>query len=134
MRHLRDDSRANSLINYLEDTGEINVSAITYMEILVRSLPHEEDATTRFFDRVPPVDVDQEVAQKAAALIRAYPEAFGRDNPRGFPDALIAATAWQRGSILVTLNVRHFARIPIPEITVKTIEQDAPDWINTFKT
>jgi predicted nucleic acid-binding protein len=100
----------------------------------VGCLPYEEDATTLFFDRVSPIGVDKGVAQKAAALIRAYPEAFGRDNPRGFPDALIAATAWQRGSILVTLNVRHFARIPIPEITVKTIEQDAPDWINTFKT
>jgi predicted nucleic acid-binding protein len=134
MRHLRDDNRANSLLNYLEYTGEINVSAITYMEIWVRCLPHEEDATMLFFDRVPPVSVDREVAHKAAKLIKQYPQVFGRDNPRGFPDALIAATAWQLGSVLVTLNVRHFAKIPISEINIKAIKQDASDWVNTFKT
>jgi len=93
--HLRDDKRANDLLDYLEQTGELSVSAITYMEILVRCQPHEEESTRLFFDRVPPLIVSQEVAEKAASLIRKYQTIFGKDNPRQFPDALIAATAWQ---------------------------------------
>ena len=134
MRHLRNDGRAHALLDYLEDVGQISVSAITYMEILVGNRPHEEDATALFFDRVPPVEVDREVAQKAAQLVRQYPAAFGKDNPRSFPDAVIAGTAWQRGSILITLNVRHFTKVPIAEIAIKAIDQNATDWVNKFKT
>jgi len=133
IRYLRKNRRAADLLDYLEEAGEISVSAITYMEILIRCLPHEEEATMLFFDRLPPVIVSQEVAQKAATLIRRYPTAFGKDNPRGFPDALIAATAWQRGSTLITLNVRHFAKVPIAEVAIQAIDQNAPDWVTMLR-
>jgi len=121
------------LLDYLEEAGEISVSAITYMEILIKCRPDEEEATMPFFERVPPLNVSREVAQKAASLIRKYPTAFGKDNPRGFPDALIGATAWQQRSTLVTLNTRHFARVPIAELTIQAIDQNARNWVTTLK-
>ena len=133
IRHLRNDKRANDLLDYLEQIGDINVSAITYVEILILCRPHEEDSTRLFFDRVPPITVNQEVARKAAALIRKYHAVFGKDNPRGFPDALIAATAWQQQGVLVTLNKKHFAKTHIDEFTVQVIEQDAEDWVRLLK-
>lgn len=133
MRHLRNDKRAHDLLDFLEQTGEIKVSTITYMEILVRCQPHEEESTRLFFDRVPPLIVSQEVAEKAASLIRKYQTIFGKDNPRQFPDALIAATAWERQGVLVTLNRKHFAKTHIDEFTVQVIEQDAEDWVRLLK-
>ena len=133
IRHLRNDKRAHVLLDFLEDIGKISVSAITYMEILIKCQPHEKDSTRLFFDRVPPLVVSQEVAEKAASLIRKYQNVFGKDNPRQFPDALIAATAWQRHGVLVTLNKKHFTKTPIDEFTVQVIEQDAEDWVKLLK-
>lgn len=133
IRYLRKNRRAADLLDYLEEIGQISVSAITYMEILIGCKPHEEEATILFFDRVPPVTVSQEVAQKAASLIKSYPEAFGKDNPRRFPDALIAATAWRQGSTLVTLNTSDFARVPIAELKIRVIDQNTRDWTALFK-
>ncbi len=134
IQHLRNNERANDLLDYLEQIGEISVSTITYMEILILCRPHEEEATLLFFDRVPPVTIGQETAKKAASLIIKYPNVFGRvKNPHGFPDALIAATAWQQKAILVTLNTQHFAKVPIAELTIKAIEQDMKDWVSLFK-
>lgn len=134
IRYLRKNRRAADLLDYLEEIGEVSVSTITYMEILIKCRPDEEEATMLFFDRVPPVTITREVAQKAASLINKYPAAFGKDNPRGFPDALIAATAWQRGSALVTLNTSHFAMMPIAELAIQAIDQNARNWVSTLGT
>lgn len=133
IHYLRKNSRAADLLDYLEEIGEVSVSAITYMEILMKCHPDEEEATMLFFDRVPPVGIGREVAHKAALLIKTYPEAFGKNNPRGFPDALIGATSWQQGGTLVTLNTRHFARVPIAEFAVLAIDQNARNWITSLR-
>ena len=133
IRYLRRETRAANLLDHLENLGEINVSVVTYMEILTGCRPEEENATTLLFERVSPVDISQEIAQKAALLIKKYPAAFGRDNPRGFPDALIAATAWQDGRTLVTFNTQHFARISMAELTIKAIDQNKRDWVAVLK-
>ena len=133
IRHLRNDKRAHDLLDHLEEIGAISVSTITYMEILVKCCPEEEEATLLFFDRVPPLTIGREVAHKAALLIRKYPTVFGKDNPRQYPDALIGATAWQRGSTLVTLNTKHFARVPINELAIQVIDQNARNWVSLLK-
>lgn len=133
-RYLRKNRQAADLLDYLEEAGEISVSAITYMEILIGCRPDEEEATMLFFDRVSPVIVSREVTEKAASLIRKYPTVFGKDNPRSFPDALIAATAWQHGSTLITLNIKHFVKVPMAELAIQAIDQNARDWVSTLRT
>jgi predicted nucleic acid-binding protein len=131
--HLRSDKRANDLLDYLEQKGTLSVSVITYMEILTGCKPREEKITNIFFERVPPLAVSQEVAQKASSLIKKYPGVFGKQIGRGTPDAIIAATAWQRQAILVTLNTRQFAKVPIAEVKVLSIKQNAKDWTSHLK-
>lgn len=133
MRYLRGTRQAADLLDFLEETGKISVSVITYLEILILCQPHEEDITRLFFERVPPLVVSQEVAYKAASLIKKYPSVFGKKIERRTPDALIAATAWQQQATLVTLNTRQFAIVPIAELTVQAIEQDAEDWVRLLK-
>ena len=133
LRYLRRDRRAADLFDFLEQLGEVYVSAITYLETLIRVQPHEEDSTRLFFERVPPLIVSQEVAEKAASLIRKYPGVFGKEVGRGTPDAIIAATAWQQQGVLVTLDKKHFSKALIDEFTVQIIDQDAEDWISLLK-
>ena len=133
IRHLRNDKRAHDLLDFLEDNGRISVSVITYLEILLGCQPREEESTRLFFDRVQPLNVSQEVAYKAASLIKKYPSIFGKQIGRGTPDALIAATAWQRQAKLVTLNTRQFAKVPITEVTICSIKQNSKDWTSHLK-
>lgn len=133
IRHLRNDKRAHDLLDLLEDNGIINVSVITYLEILIGCQPHEEESTRIFFERIPPLTVIQEVAQKASTLIKKYPSVFGKQIERRTPDALIVATAWQRQATLVTLNTRQFAKIPIGEVSIYPIKQNAKDWTSNLK-
>lgn len=134
IRHLRDDRRAHDLLDHLEKHGDIKVSSVTLMEILVGCHSQEEEDNSLFvFDRVSLIVVCREVAQKASKLIRKYPLVFGRGIQRGTPDAIIAATAWHDQRTLLTFNTRHFARVPITEIACKAIDQDAPDWISAIR-
>ena len=134
IRHLRNDTRADDLLDYLEGIGDVKVSVITLMEILVGCRSKEEEENSLFlFDRISPLVVDPEVAKKASSLIRKYPNVFGRSVQRGTPDALIAATAWQQQRTLVTLNTRQFAKVPITELTIRAIDQRARDWVATLR-
>jgi predicted nucleic acid-binding protein len=133
IRHLRNDNRAHDLLGFLENIGRINVSVITYLEILLGCQPHEAESTKLLFERLPPIAVSQEIAHKAASLIKKYPNVFGKQIGRGTPDALITATAWQTQSKLVTLNTRQFAKIPIVEVNIWAIKQTAKDWTGQLK-
>lgn len=133
IRYLRGDKRAADLLDFLRQIGVLSVSLITYLEILIGCQPREEENTKLFFERIPPLIVSQEIAYKAASLIKKYPDVFGRAVGRGTPDALIAATAWQRQAILVTLNTRQFAKVPIAELTVYPVKQNAKNWTSRLK-
>ena len=74
-----------------------------------------------------------DVIKDAKKQPKGWKAVFGKDNTRQFPDALIAATAWQWHGVLVTLNKKHFANIPINEFTVQVIDQDADDWVALLK-
>ena len=130
LRYLWGIKRAADLLEFLKSLGEIHTSTITYMEILVGLKPKEEKSLKLFFERVTPIHVDQDISEKAATLIRKYKSIFGRDNPRRFPDAIIAATAWQHKGTFVTLNKNQFSKTTINEFVVKVIDQDAKDWIS----
>ena len=73
--------------------------------------------------------IDEEAAIEAAALIRRYPGVFGREISRGTADAFIAGTAIRRQMKLVTLNIRHFASVPIARLDALVINQDSDSWL-----
>jgi predicted nucleic acid-binding protein len=103
------------------------VSVITAFETFqnCRS-PEEEVAVDQLFDRIVPRELTLESARLAGGLMRSHGSVFSSD--RTAPDALIAASAIVDDAILVTLNVRQFARAALPGLTTLVIEQDAADW------
>jgi len=127
IRELRGDARAAALLNRLAARGMLSASAITVFEIYqnCRSAA-EEVATNELFDRIAPRELTFESARLAGSIMRSHGSVFSSE--RTAPDALIAASAIVDGAILVTLNVRQFARAPIPGLAALVIEQDADDW------
>lgn len=113
--YLRGRERA---AKFLEDLkGELLVSSISVAELYsgVRGV-EEEQALDQFLQAFLVVEVDQAIAKKAGL----YRHEFSKSHGTGLADALIAASAESRHSILVSLNRRHFPmvkgiKVPYPQ-------------------
>ncbi|MEJ7760646.1 MAG: type II toxin-antitoxin system VapC family toxin [Gemmatimonadaceae bacterium] len=101
----------NILIDYLNgskkaktEIGSIDepfISLVTWMEVLVGVADADEESSIReFLRRFSVYPVDEGVAERAVAI--------RRENNLRLPDAIIWATAYRLGTILVTRNTRDF--------------------------
>ncbi|MCX8038564.1 MAG: type II toxin-antitoxin system VapC family toxin [Candidatus Sumerlaeia bacterium] len=101
--YLRDHPKAVRYLERCED--HLFVSAITVAELYagVRE-GKEREKMTRFLRAFEILPVDASLAMQGGLFRRD----FGRTHGVGLADALIAATAIQRGIPLVTLNQKHF--------------------------
>ena len=102
---------AESIASYLEKA----VSIISVMEMLQGAKSKDElRRIRRFFPNheLDVIPVNESISHMAAHLIDEHTLATGLQ----LADALIAATARETGSGLVTSNVRHFRSIPLLNI------------------
>lgn len=86
-------------------------SIVTLMELLAEATSKTELSTTRGFlveFEIEVIPVTAPISYSAARLIEDHCLADGLD----IPDALIAATARERGETLATANYRHFHKVP----------------------
>ena len=129
IQHLRGSPQASAYLTELRGRCNPCISAATAAELLVGCATADQvQATEDFLKTFEILAIDYEVARRTALLMHSHPGVFGREVARGFADALIAATAWSQDIALYTLNVRHFARVPISEIRVHVIDQTADVW------
>jgi predicted nucleic acid-binding protein len=100
------------LLDTLAKDDTLYVSAITRLEIVRGMREHERKDTFNLLDSLETIDVTIEIADKAGELIR-----LGRTKGMilGDADAVIAATALNRGLALIATNERHF---PMPDLVV----------------
>lgn len=105
---LRDDPRASAVVADAV-AGGAAASELTRYEILVGARPDEEDATETLFAQLDWIVVSEDIARLGAALAQQFRRGFS-----GIEDAdfLIAATALELGSSLLTSNVRRFPMFP----------------------
>jgi predicted nucleic acid-binding protein len=90
----------------------IYYAKVTRKELLREPIRASEATRIRaFLDRFRLVSPDDQIAARFSQLLQKY--AYVRAHP---PDALIAATAWDKNLPLLTTNARHFT--PIDEIKV----------------
>lgn len=93
--------------------GAIMVSVITVAELFAGSRGTEERAALgSFLEAFTVVPVDRDIAA-AGGLLRGR---FGPSHGTGLADALIAATANQHDSILVTLNRKRYPAVSKCEV------------------
>lgn len=103
--HLRGRAEATELLVASATAGLPLVSVLTRVEIEGGMRSDERHGVRRLFDALAVVPVSDEIAKKAASLLRQY-----RRSHSGIDlvDYVIAATALEIGAALVTLNVKHF--------------------------
>jgi predicted nucleic acid-binding protein len=83
------------------------ISVVSLMELFQGARSREESRDIRGFlveHDFEVVPIDEAISYRAAALIEEHALASGLQ----IPDALIAATALERGEVLATANARHF--------------------------
>ena len=108
--YLRDRPYAVAVLEGAISHGEsVAASEIVRFELLAGVRPGEANAVERFCSRLGWIPVDEAISRLAAALAaRHRPANVGIEDA----DYLIAATALELGSALLTTNVRHFPMLP----------------------
>jgi predicted nucleic acid-binding protein len=108
--HLRGDRRATDLMVRLRsEDDELWSVTVVRTEVLGGRRPGEERATMLLLGALHWLEVDRDLADRAAALMRRYRRSHAGI---GITDYLLAASAEVLGAELVTLNVRHFPMFP----------------------
>lgn len=102
---LRRRDYARELLDYWAREGLLAISTLTHLEIYQGMRSGEEQATNAFLDGLVSFDVDIPVARRAGLMLK---ELRAGGVTIGMADAVIAATALQLGTPLLTNNVEHY--------------------------
>lgn len=108
--HLRGRKEVTEMLRDLQRFGLPACSALSVLEVQLGVKKGEEEKTDRFLRSLRILDVNMEIAKKAAQLIREYK---AKGMTVDLPDAVIASTCILHDLILVTYNTKHY---PITEI------------------
>ena len=103
---------ADAFVKTQQGTG-IPISIVTAMEVVIGCRDNAElIRMQRFLQQCTILQVSETASQKGYQLV----ESFALSHGMQIADALIAATALDRGLTLYSKNIRHFRMIP--ELTV----------------
>lgn len=89
--------------------GQVTIAAVTAFELEAGAkTPRSQRAVTALLDAVTVLPLSPAQSREAGRIFR---ELRGRGQEIGMADCLIAATCLEHSALLVTRNMRHFARI-----------------------
>ena len=109
---LRERDYARKLLGKWAGEGLLAISTLTHLEIYQGMKDGEERATNSFLDGLVSVAVDIPIARRAGTMLGAL---RSKGMTIGIADAIIAATALQFDTPLLTNNVEHY---PFPDLKV----------------
>ena len=110
IEHLRGNTAAREwLVRARQDSGPLAISVVSLAEIVGGMRSPERREVMRLLGSMQRFEVTEQVAWRAAQLMREYRRSHSGIGPG---DYLIAATALTEGLELATLNVRHFPAFP----------------------
>jgi len=110
--HLRGSHAVTEMLRNLQNFSLPGCSAVSVFEVQMGVKRGEEEATQRFLKALKIFDINWEVADRSAQLVREY-QSKGRT--LGVADALIAGTCLLHNLTLVTYNRKHY---PIAELDI----------------
>jgi hypothetical protein len=108
--HLRGRKEVTEVLRDIQTFGLPACSALSVLEVQLGVKKGEEEKTDRFLRSLRIFDVNMEIANKGAQLIREYK---AKGITLDLPDAIIASTCILHDLILVTNNTKHY---PITEL------------------
>ena len=110
IEHLRGNTAARDwLVSARRSSGPLAISAVSLTEIAGGMRSPERREVVRLLGSMHRFGVSEQVAWRAATLMREYRRSHAGI---GLGDYLIAATALTEGLELATLNVRHYPMFP----------------------
>ena len=109
---LRRRDYARDLLNHWAGEGLLAISTLTHLEIYQGMKTGEEGATNAFLDGLVSVAVDIPIARRAGTMLGGL---RSKGMTIGIADTIIAATALQFGTPLLTNNIEHY---PFPDLKV----------------
>ena len=110
IEHLRGNTNARDwLVQARRTSGPLAMSVISLTEIAGGTRSPERREVMRLLGSMQRFEVTEQVAWRAATLMREYRRSH---SGIGLGDYLIAATALTEGLELATLNVRHYPMFP----------------------
>ena len=116
--HLRGRKEVTEMLRDLHKFGLPACSALSVLEVQLGVKKGEEEKTDRFFKSLRILDVNMEIANHAARLIREYRT---KGVTLDLPDAIIASTCILLHDLtLVTYNTKHY---PIAELKFYPVPQ-----------
>ncbi|MDI7259249.1 MAG: type II toxin-antitoxin system VapC family toxin [Thermodesulfobacteriota bacterium] len=118
--HLRGRKEVTEMLRDLQKFGLPACSALSVLEVQLGVKKGEEEKTDRFFKSLRILDVNMEIANHAARLIREY---RAKGVTIDLPDAIIASTCIIHDLTLVTYNTKHY---PIAELKFYPVPQNNP--------
>lgn len=109
---LRRREYARKLLENWAGEGLLAISTLTHLEIYQGLKAGEEEGTNAFLDGLTSLAVDVPIARQAGRMLG---ELRSKGVTVGIADAIIAATALQFGTPLLTNNIEHY---PFPNLKV----------------
>ncbi len=111
--HLRNIPGVKQLLLRLAQRFILSISAVTVVEIWQGAKPDEVESTKKFLQGFKLISLNGELAEKSGKLLAELKyKGFTID----FADAVIASTARQLESPVLTTNSKHFLAIPELEV------------------
>jgi predicted nucleic acid-binding protein len=118
IRLLRNRPGYQELFGRLSDEGQLYISAFSRVEVIRGMRPGEQEKTQQLLNALLTHPLDTETADLAGEWIRAW---SAQGMTISGPDAVIAASAYRCGAVLVTTNPNHF---PMTEIAVLSADEE----------
>jgi len=112
--YLRGEKKALDLLKKLRDNDGVDlwIGAMQRAEVVFFMRPAEESATLLFLAQFKTAPIDQQIIDKAWEFYRHWNPRKGTD----VNDAILAATVFQTGGRIYTLNYKHY---PMSDIAVQ---------------
>ncbi|RJQ51594.1 MAG: type II toxin-antitoxin system VapC family toxin [Nitrospiraceae bacterium] len=103
--HLRGREEVTNTLKDMQQFGLPACSALSVLEVQIGVRSGEEEKTNIFLKSLRIFDVNAEIANNAARLIRTHKK---KGITLNLPDAVIASTCLLHDLILVSYNTRHY--------------------------
>lgn len=114
--HLRGRADIVEQVQDLSSRYRLGISVITRAEILAGLRDKERKTVLDFLESCEAVPVDVAIADRAGEIVRTFRR---KGTTLHLPDALIGASALERGIPLFTCNARHY---PMDGLDLRVVE------------